>query len=126
MRLAPWIAAPLVSTLAIAASADPPAFVVRDVRVFDGERLLPAQDVPVVDGRIAARGRGLKVRAGTAEVEGAGRTLLPGLVDAHTHDWGDSPREALLFGVTTELNMGTPPAYVAGLRAAEAAGQDGD
>src|SRR5690606_17199700 len=32
---------------------------------------------------------------------------LPGLIDAHTHAFGDALREALVFGVTTELDMFT-------------------
>jgi len=38
-------------------------------------------------------------------VAGAGRTLLPGLIDAHAHSLGDTLRNALVFGVTTELDM---------------------
>jgi hypothetical protein len=43
--------------------------------------------------------------AGVTVVEGSGRTLLPGLIDAHTHSWGSARRDALRFGVTTELDM---------------------
>jgi imidazolonepropionase-like amidohydrolase len=95
-------------------------FVVREARVFDGEKRLPApQDVSVCNGRILAVGRRLAVAAGTQEVRADGHTLLPGLIDSHTHDWGDSARQALLFGVTTELNMGARPEFVAELRRAE-------
>lgn len=109
-----------------AAGPAAPGFVVRGARVFDGARLLPAQDVWVAGGKIAAIGRKLKVPSTATEIDGEGATLLPGLIDAHTHDWGDSPRQALRFGVTTELNMGLVTSYLAELRRAEAAGAAGD
>ena len=81
-------------------------FVVRDVRVFDGTRAIAATDVVVRDGRIVAIGRGAKAD-GLPVVDGHGRTLLPGLIDAHTHTYGDARKDALRFGVTTELDMFT-------------------
>ena len=63
---------------------------------------------------------------GTKEIDATGDTLLPGLIDSHTHDWGDSPKQALLFGVTTELNMAGNPKYVAELKQAEAEGKGRD
>jgi imidazolonepropionase-like amidohydrolase len=44
----------------------------------------------------------LAVPAGTTVVDGTGRTLLPGLIDAHPHATGLSQlRQSLVFGVTT-------------------------
>lgn len=82
-----------------------PAFVVRGAAVFDGQALQPRTDVLVQDGRIAAVGPALVVPSGTAEVAGRGRTLLPGLIDAHTHSWGSARRDAIRMGVTTEIEM---------------------
>ena len=45
--------------------------------------------------------------AGVESIAGDGRTLLPGLIDAHTHAFGDALERALVFGVTTELDMFT-------------------
>jgi imidazolonepropionase-like amidohydrolase len=98
-------------------------FVIRHVRIFDGERIISADSVLVRDGRIEAVGRGLKVPPNTVEIDATGDTVLPGLIDSHTHDWGDSPKQALLFGITTELNMGGIPTYVAGLKQAEREGK---
>jgi imidazolonepropionase-like amidohydrolase len=86
---------------------DPPVFVVRDVRVFDGVRTWPKASVRVRDGLIEAIGSDVDVPAGAQVVEGKGRTLLPGLIDAHTHTWGTARQDALRFGVTTELDMFT-------------------
>lgn len=80
-------------------------FAVRDVRLFDGDAFVEGATVVVVDGRITAVGRDVAIPDGVTIVEGEGRTLLPGLIDAHTHTWGDAQRDALRFGVTTELEM---------------------
>ncbi|WP_106397092.1 amidohydrolase family protein [Actinocorallia populi] len=77
---------------------------IRDARVFDGERTIAAADVVLEDDRIAAVGAGLRTDVDVV-VEGAGRTLLPGLIDAHTHVFDGSLAEALRYGVTTELDM---------------------
>ncbi|MEV4288622.1 amidohydrolase family protein [Nonomuraea bangladeshensis] len=75
---------------------------IRDVRLFDGERSVPRTDVMIEGGSITAVGAG---RPADAEVSGAGRTLLPGLIDAHTHVFDGSLAQALRHGVTTELDM---------------------
>jgi prolyl oligopeptidase len=99
----------------------PAELVIRDVRVFDGERVLERATVVVRDGRIAAVGTGLPVPAADEVVDGAGRTLLPGLIDAHTHTRADSQLEAsLAFGVTTVLDMFTNPELAAGWRRGQA------
>lgn len=103
-----------------------PPFVIRHARIFDGKRIISADSILVRDGKIEAVGKNLTVSPMTAEIDASGDTLLPGLIDSHTHDWGDSPKQALLFGVTTELNMGAIPAYVAGLKLAEAEGKGMD
>ncbi len=78
---------------------------IHGVRVFDGARVLSDTNVLVIDGRIAAIGTRVKVPKDIAQVDGSGKTLLPGLIDAHTHSWGDAQRDALRFGVTSELDM---------------------
>lgn len=66
------------------------ALLVRDVTVIDGiaEVARPRMDVIVEGERIASVGPHEPehvVAAGTEVVDGAGRTLLPGLIDAHAH-----------------------------------------
>jgi len=104
------------------AASDQP-FVIRHARIFDGTQVISADSVFVQNHKIQAVGKDLKVPAGTAEIDATDDTLLPGLIDSHTHDWSDSPKQALLFGVTTELNMGGIPKFVADLREAEAEGK---
>ncbi len=84
------------------------ATVFQHVRIFDGFRVLDADTVIVQDGTISAVGSDLDFPAGARVIEGRGFTLLPGLIDAHTHTFRISNlRQAPIFGVTTVLDMGT-------------------
>jgi cytosine/adenosine deaminase-related metal-dependent hydrolase len=54
---------------------------VRNVRPMNAD----AVDVHVVDGRIQALGPGLTAAPDATTIDGEGRLLFPGLIDAHTH-----------------------------------------
>jgi imidazolonepropionase-like amidohydrolase len=58
-----------------------------NVRVFDGtsEKLIDNTNVLVVGNRISRIGKNVAPPAGTREVDGGGRVLMPGLIDAHWH-----------------------------------------
>ncbi len=85
---------------------------IRDVRVFDGERVLEHRSVLVKNGRISLTG-GIKLKTSGAEIiDGRGRTLLPGFFDAHVHVADDARAalgQALSLGVTTVLDMFASP-----------------
>ena len=83
------------------------SFALRHVRVFDGSQTLEDTDVVVEGGLIKAVGKDLDVPAGDPVIDGSGKTLLPGLIDAHVHTFGPSRQDALRYGVTTELDMFT-------------------
>ena len=89
---------------------------IRDARVFDGEAVLPRASVLIRNGRIAAIGRRVAPPEGATVVDGTGKTLLPGLIDAHAHAYGTALRDALVMGVTTELDMFTDIATADQLR----------
>lgn len=89
-------------------------FAIRNVRVFDGEKTLPPTDVVVKNGVIVSVGT--KAPPVVETIDGTGRTLLPGLIDAHTHAFGDALERALVFGVTTELDMFTDHGFAAAMR----------
>jgi imidazolonepropionase-like amidohydrolase len=80
---------------------------IRNIRLFDGTRVVPNATVVFADGIIKVVGANASVPEGARVIEGSGRTLLPGLIDSHTHVYGDALERALRFGVTTELDMFT-------------------
>ena len=116
----------LLATACIMTSAPPeaPDLAVRNVRIVHGDgRVTPRATLSVRRGRIAAikpgedRG-GLRARH---EVDGAGCTLLPGLIDAHVHvtDW--ALPLLLRHGVTTVRDLHNAPAYILPLAREDAA-----
>ncbi len=107
---------------ALAQSTPPSPVLFRNVRVFDGTRATTGQDVLVENGRIARVGHSLTAPAGAEVIDGTGRTLLPGLIDSHTHVWPGTLESALAFGVTTELDMFSDPAAARLARDQQAAG----
>ena len=79
-----------------------------DVRLLDGERLGPPVTVVLRGATIEAVGAA--VPEGADVVDGAGATLLPGLVDAHVHlDDAAQLEAARAWGVTTMLDMADRP-----------------
>lgn len=79
------------------------SFLIKDVRIFDGEKTIEKGSVLVESGKIS------KVSPSTIDFDGPtfsrpGHTLLPGLIDSHIH--ANSANvvalpQALRFGVTT-------------------------
>ena len=125
-----------------------PPILLRPDAVFDGERH-HRWNVLVEDGRIRAAGSGIAAPDGARTIELAGATLLPGLIDLHTHlllhpyderPWTDqvlrdsesfrvaravvAARRTLEAGFTTVRDLGTEGAGEAdaGLRRAVAEG----
>jgi hypothetical protein len=92
-------------TLPTPGPIDGNSFVVRDVRVFDGARTIERANVVVRNGRIESVG-GAAASRDLPVVDGSGRTLLPGFIEAHGHvPNATALRDALRFGVTTVLDM---------------------
>ncbi|HET6726190.1 MAG TPA: CIA30 family protein [Gammaproteobacteria bacterium] len=109
-----FVAATLALAVPVAASAagtphaqNGNSFAVKNVRVFDGTRVIDDATVVVRNGLIQAVGHDASIPDGMVTYDGAGKTLLPGLIDAHVHTYGRSRRNALRLGVTTELDMFT-------------------
>lgn len=69
-----------ILTLAAASGAEP-----RRGKALGDLGVIPAGDVVVADGRIAAVGPGLTAPADATVIEANGRVLMPGFVDCHTH-----------------------------------------
>jgi len=123
----------LVSAALLAASSEPlraprtTTLAIRDVRVFDGERLIPRATVVVRGDRIVDVSPGARIPKDAEVLDGHGKTLLPGLFDSHTHtDDRDALRQSLVLGVTTQLDMFTSVEFMRQERREEQAGAAAD
>ncbi|WP_082527826.1 MULTISPECIES: amidohydrolase family protein [unclassified Devosia] len=85
-----------------------------NVRVFDGkaDALTEPTNVLVEEGKIAAISAAPIDANGASVIEGAGRTLMPGLIDAHWH--------AMLIRSTPEEGLNNDAGYTTLLAADEA------
>lgn len=85
------------------------SFIIRDVRIFDGEQTIPEGFVYVNDGKIAAVGPISSIPEASVKIYSKpGHTLLPGFIDCHVHIDKANPAglpQALRFGVTTVCDM---------------------
>ena len=84
------VAITLVTILSLCAFSMPVqhsdgALAFRNVDVFDGSRMIRRTTVIVRDGMIRAVGSDIAIPPSAQIVDGKGKTLLPGLFDAHTH-----------------------------------------
>ncbi|MGH8197834.1 MAG: amidohydrolase family protein [Steroidobacteraceae bacterium] len=87
----------------------PSPILIHDVRVFDtnSAKLGAPADVYVHDGRIASiYPAGAPNRDVATVIEGAGRALLPGLFDMHSHEDAWNSALQIAGGVTTSRDMG--------------------
>jgi imidazolonepropionase-like amidohydrolase len=130
LKLAAAIAI-LILTALTAAAQEATEIFFRNVRVFDGtsDRLTGPTSVLVRGNRIAAIGPDAVPSPGAAVIEGGGRTLMPGLIDAHWHTIlirptpeqaihgdvgfttlvaGAEAKATLMRGFTTVRDMGGP------------------
>jgi imidazolonepropionase-like amidohydrolase len=108
--LKPMAGAALAMMMSGAALAQaPPEVLFRNVRVFDGksDRLTAPTSVLVRGNLIATIGpAAVPASPGTTVVEGEGRTLMPGLIDAHWHTILVRPRpEQAIFGDVGFTNL---------------------
>ncbi|HEY1418037.1 MAG TPA: amidohydrolase family protein, partial [Myxococcaceae bacterium] len=141
------LVAPLFARLAVAAE---PVTVVRAARLYDGkaEAIVTPGVVVVSEGRIVAAGSAATVPSGARVIDLGDATLLPGLIDAHTHlsfesslDWKQDQldglkrpipeqalrateytRRTLLAGFTTVRDVGSSDLIDVSLRNAINAG----
>lgn len=99
---------------------------IHDARVFDGAQVHERRDVLIDGDVIADRAEDFEVDHFEVDhkVDGAGKTLLPGLIDAHTHTFDGDLAAALRYGVTTELDMFCLPTNLARQRGLAAARDD--
>ncbi|KAI0379406.1 hypothetical protein F5Y04DRAFT_128564 [Hypomontagnella monticulosa] len=89
----------------------PPALLIKDVRIFDGEKEIPSGSVLVEDGviRQVSEGSLPAPNESTIVISKPGHTLIPGIIDGHIHAHIDEKntelKQSLSFGVTTVCDM---------------------
>jgi imidazolonepropionase-like amidohydrolase len=116
------------------------AIAIRNVTLIDGTGRAPVPGTTVVieGNRITAVGTTVQPPAGARIIDGAGKFLMPGMIDAHIHLRGgrggnrpaaEQEREAvralhgyLYAGVTTVFDAGNQPEFIMGLRTKEQSG----
>jgi imidazolonepropionase-like amidohydrolase len=76
---------------------------ITNARIFDGDRVIDDTTVVIKGSYIQAVSD--EVPSGATAIDSRGATLMPGLIDSHVHTDLDGLRDALMFGVTTELEM---------------------
>jgi imidazolonepropionase-like amidohydrolase len=103
-----------------------PSFAITNVRIFDGSSVIPLGTVIVEGDKIKSVGKDVAVPDQAEVIDGAGQTLLPGLIDSHAHVFGAALRQALMFGVTTELDMFTDYRLAAQMKKEQAEGKAAD
>ncbi len=97
----------LVFSLSVKSQDNNRSTAIKNVRIFDGSRVIPRSTVVMRDGKIIKMGQRVSIPEGTEVIDGEGQTLLPGLIDAHVHIWdAQQLRQSLVFGVTTVVDMG--------------------
>ena len=90
------------------------SYLVKNVNLFDGIDVYPdPQSVLISDGQIQYVGENAPPNAPESAivVDGSGLTLLPGLIDAHTHVFRgvEDVKRAIAAGVTTVFDMHNEP-----------------
>ncbi len=76
---------------------------ITNVRIFDGYQIIAPRHIVIKGESIISVGG--DIPADAMIIEGENATLIPGLIDAHVHTSIGGLRDALKFGVTTELEM---------------------
>jgi imidazolonepropionase-like amidohydrolase len=106
----------LCNALPVMAQTKPIVFY--NVDVFDGYHILRGRTVMVEGGMIrSVTAAGVSPPDPAVVIDGAGRTLLPGLIDAHVHIGHEETLEqAAALGVTTVLDMWGDPSTLIPLK----------
>jgi imidazolonepropionase-like amidohydrolase len=100
--------------------------VIKNVRIFDGATVIPTGAVIIEGGKIKSVGKTVAAPDGAEIIDGTGHTLLPGLIDSHTHVYGAALKQAVMFGVTTELDMFSDHRAAAQMRKEQSEGKAAD
>lgn len=107
------------------ASGQSASVIFYNVDVFDGYHMRRGQTVMVENGVIWEVKPAAKPPDAAGFIDGTGKTLLPGLIEAHCHigQQEEGLEQAAAFGVTTELDMWGDPKRLGALHQEMARGE---
>lgn len=89
---------------AVSSIAAQESFIIENVTVFDGEKVMPATSVTIQNGRIEALGKAPK--GGELRIDGTGKFLIPALTNSHVHAFSPlALQEAANAGVLNLFDM---------------------
>ncbi len=80
---------------------------IKNASVFDGKTLIGLRDIELRDGLISNIDQSIEADNHYV-IDAKNRVLIPGLIDAHTHSFGDALWLSLNFGVTSNIDMFSP------------------
>jgi len=101
--------------------------VIKNVRIFDGEQIIPSGTVVIDKDKIVAAGERVNIPIKAKVIDGKDHTLLPGLIDAHVHIWdSENLRQSLAFGVTTVVDMSMSINIMTKIKEMQASGKAND
>jgi len=101
----------VLSVLPTPAANKAQVLLVENAKIFNGDQFVDNIDLEIIDGVITAMANKLNSKA-SQRIDATGRIIIPGLIDAHTHSFGNALETTLNFGVTTHLDMFTPPSML--------------
>ncbi|MEP5611279.1 MAG: amidohydrolase family protein [Cyclobacteriaceae bacterium] len=108
----------IIGTLQVQAQS---SYLLKNVRLFDGFEVIENTDILIMDSTIFEIGENLsKPNAATVQVNGNGKTVIPGLINAHVHAWIPYHlKNAMEAGVFAVLDMHSSVTETAPLRLAK-------
>jgi len=101
-------------------SIDEP-MLIKNATIFTGDEFIDNTNIEVSNGVITSIDSALNesklnnskaISSSRHTIDATGKTLIPGLIDAHTHSFGTSLEAALNFGVTTQVDMFSAPSIL--------------
>ncbi|MEM8938490.1 MAG: amidohydrolase family protein [Bacteroidota bacterium] len=95
--------------------------IIQNVQLFDGEEVKEKVDIEIINGHFSQISTERIEGVDHVElIDGTGKTLLPGLINAHVHAWSKSQLKlALQEGVFALLDMHAPEQFIDTLREME-------